>query len=137
MQHGFCIYGSLNTLVAMLQAAGMNVIGSVIVITVGCGWLRHATRLFTASCRLLQVIGTRGDVQPFISVGLVLQRMSGRRVRLATHAPYGSWVEGHGLEFFGLPGDPKRMSQYAVNNGSVSSRGGSYMSLHGGVLATA
>ena len=36
------------------------------------------------SCRWIQVVGTRGDVQPFIGIGMRLKQY-GHRVRLATH----------------------------------------------------
>jgi len=54
----------------------------------------------------LLVLGTRGDVQPFIGIGRRLQR-DGHRVRLATHAIFRDFVESSGLEFFPLGGDIK------------------------------
>ena len=51
---------------------------------------------------LPQVSGTRGDVQPFIAIGMRLARDWGHRVRVATHAVYRSFVEDAGLEFFPL-----------------------------------
>ena len=54
--------------------------------------------------------GSRGDVQPYIALGLGLQAR-GHTVRLATHAIYGDWVRGHGLEFAPVEGDPMAMIQ--------------------------
>jgi sterol 3beta-glucosyltransferase len=52
------------------------------------------------------VCGTRGDVQPFIIIGQLLQS-HGHRVRLATHNLYEDYVIESGLEFYPLAGDPK------------------------------
>ncbi|MEW6285803.1 MAG: glycosyltransferase [Chloroflexota bacterium] len=48
--------------------------------------------------------GSRGDVQPYIALGLALKR-AGAGVRLATFENYASFVQAHGLEFFPIPGD--------------------------------
>lgn len=61
------------------------------------------------------IVGTRGDVQPFIAIGLQLQK-HGHRVRLATHAQFREFVTGEGLEFYPLGGDPKILAEYMVNN---------------------
>lgn len=37
---------------------------------------------------VIQVAGSRGDVQPFIALGCALQREHGHRVRIATHAAF-------------------------------------------------
>lgn len=57
------------------------------------------------------VVGTRGDVQPFVKVGQRLLE-DGHRVRLATHPDYGDYVKSNGLEFYSLGGDPKKLSAY-------------------------
>jgi hypothetical protein len=63
---------------------------------------------------VILVVGTRGDVQPFVYLGQALQR-DGHRVRLATHAEYRDDVVAKGgLEFFPLGGDPKKLSEYMV-----------------------
>eukprot|EP00884_Botryococcus_braunii_P002968 jgi/Botrbrau1/12672/Bobra.67_1s0036.1 len=67
---------------------------------------------------VMLVTGTRGDVQPFIALGLGL-KAAGHRVRLATHAPYRGFVEGFGLEFYPLGGDPKLLSEYVVKNRGI------------------
>lgn len=64
---------------------------------------------------LIQVIGSRGDVQPFVSLGLTLQKY-GHRIRLATHATFQRFVEESGLEFFSIGGDPAELMAYMVKN---------------------
>lgn len=61
------------------------------------------------------IVGTRGDVQPFIAIGKRLQEY-GHRVRLATHANFREFVTESGLEFFPLGGDPKVLAEYMVKN---------------------
>lgn len=43
---------------------------------------------------VIQVVGSRGDVQPFISLGKVLKETYGHRVRLATHPTFKDFVNG-------------------------------------------
>ncbi|KAL1827055.1 hypothetical protein ACET3Z_005467 [Daucus carota] len=61
------------------------------------------------------IVGTRGDVQPFVAIGKRLQDY-GHRVRLATHANFKDFVLSSGLEFFPLGGDPKVLAGYMVKN---------------------
>lgn len=51
---------------------------------------------------VIQVVGSRGDVQPFVALGKVLKETYGHRVRLATHGTSQKFVEGNGLEFFSI-----------------------------------
>jgi UDP:flavonoid glycosyltransferase YjiC (YdhE family) len=62
------------------------------------------------------VVGTRGDVQPFILLGQRL-KADGHRVRLATHAMFRDFVVESGLEFYPLAGDPKKLSAHMVQTG--------------------
>ena len=64
---------------------------------------------------LMLVVGSRGDVQPFITIALELQEY-GHRVRLATHAGFRRFVEDRGIEFFDLGGSPVELMAYMVQN---------------------
>eukprot|EP01018_Ginkgo_biloba_P030588 Gb_23859 [translate_table: standard] len=61
------------------------------------------------------IVGTRGDVQPFLAIGKHLQEY-GHRVRLATHSNFEDFVLTTGLEFYPLGGDPKILAEYMVKN---------------------
>ncbi|EMC99433.1 glycosyltransferase family 1 protein [Baudoinia panamericana UAMH 10762] len=65
---------------------------------------------------VIQVVGSRGDVQPFVALGKVLRETYGHRVRLATHPVFKDFVEENGLEFFSIGGDPSRLMAFMVNN---------------------
>ncbi|XAR62486.1 Sterol 3-beta-glucosyltransferase [Bertholletia excelsa] len=52
------------------------------------------------------VVGTRGDVQPFLAVAKRLQEF-GHHVRLATHDNFSSFVKSAGVDFYPLGGDPR------------------------------
>uniref|UniRef100_A0A0G4I0H6 Uncharacterized protein n=1 Tax=Chromera velia CCMP2878 TaxID=1169474 RepID=A0A0G4I0H6_9ALVE len=64
---------------------------------------------------LILIIGTRGDVQPFVALGRKLQEV-GHRCRLATHACFKDFVLEHDLEFFPIGGDPRELIAYMVRN---------------------
>lgn len=65
---------------------------------------------------VIQVVGSRGDVQPFVALGKVLKETYGHRVRLATHPNFRSFVLENGLEFFSIGGDPSRLMAFMVKN---------------------
>lgn len=81
---------------------------------------------------VMQIIGSRGDVQPFLSLALVLANEPYcHRVRVATHACFEDFVNEvaasnglvHGnsggkgsIEFFPLAGDPAVLMSYMVRN---------------------
>ena len=50
-------------------------------------------------------IGTRGDVQPLIALGLGLKQ-AGYSIKIVTHSIFASWIEGYGFEFAPVEGDP-------------------------------
>ncbi|XP_038897687.1 sterol 3-beta-glucosyltransferase UGT80A2-like isoform X7 [Benincasa hispida] len=62
---------------------------------------------------VILIVGTRGDVQPFIPIGKRLQDY-GHRVRLATHPNFKEFVLMAGLEFYPLGGDPKQLAAYML-----------------------
>lgn len=52
----------------------------------------------------IQTMGTRGDVQPYVALGMGL-RAAGFDVTIATAPQFGGFVTAHGLAFAPLPGD--------------------------------
>ncbi|GAX82718.1 hypothetical protein CEUSTIGMA_g10144.t1 [Chlamydomonas eustigma] len=64
---------------------------------------------------VMLIVGTRGDVQPFIGIALRLKEY-GHRVRIASHKVYRSFVSKFGLEFYPLGGDPKVLSEFVVKH---------------------
>jgi UDP:flavonoid glycosyltransferase YjiC (YdhE family) len=68
---------------------------------------------------VIQVVGSRGDVQPFVALGKVLKDVHGHRVRLATHPVFKGFVQENGLEFFSIGGDPARLMAFMVKNPSL------------------
>ena len=64
---------------------------------------------------VIQVVGSRGDVQPFIALGQELQKY-GHRVRLATHNTFEEFVKKSNLGFYPIGGDPKELMAYMVKN---------------------
>jgi len=60
--------------------------------------------------------GTRGDVQPFVALGVGLTA-AGHSIRLAAPETYASFAAQHELDFVPLPGDPAYLSQQLVETG--------------------
>jgi hypothetical protein len=65
---------------------------------------------------VIQIVGSRGDAQPFIGLGKVLKETYGHRVRIATHPTFKKFVEENGLEFFSIGGDPAELMAFMVKN---------------------
>jgi hypothetical protein len=65
---------------------------------------------------VMQVVGSRGDVQPFVALGKLLKEKYGHRIRLATHPIFQDFVEENGLEFFSIGGDPIALMAFMVKN---------------------
>ncbi|KAL7418121.1 hypothetical protein BDY24DRAFT_374148 [Mrakia frigida] len=61
-------------------------------------------------------IGSRGDVQPYIALCKGL-KAEGHRVRIASHGEYKDWIEGHGIEFGYVGGDPAELMRICIENG--------------------
>lgn len=53
-------------------------------------------------------VGSRGDVQPYIALGLGLVA-AGHAVTIATHETFRAFVSDHGLRFAPVAGDPRAM----------------------------
>ncbi|KAF9601601.1 hypothetical protein IFM89_020517, partial [Coptis chinensis] len=68
------------------------------------------------------VVGTRGDVQPFLAIAKRLQALCksckefGHYVRLATHSNFRTFVKSAGIEFYPLGGDPRILAGYMARN---------------------
>jgi hypothetical protein len=65
---------------------------------------------------VIHVVGSRGDVQPFVALGIELKNRYKHRVRLATHGTFKKFVEENGLEFFNIGGDPAELMAFMVKN---------------------
>ncbi|CAL5417608.1 unnamed protein product [Camellia sinensis] len=61
------------------------------------------------------VVGTRGDVQPFLAVARRLQEF-GHHVRLATHVNFSTFVKSAGIDFYPLGGDPRVLAGFMARN---------------------
>ncbi|KAG4028377.1 hypothetical protein MFRU_022g00950 [Monilinia fructicola] len=65
---------------------------------------------------VVMVIGSRGDIQPFLKLGKNLKEY-GHRVRIATHPAFRDFVQNDsGLEFFSVGGDPAELMAFMVKN---------------------
>ena len=60
-------------------------------------------------------IGSRGDVQPYIALGLRLKK-EGHRVTIVTHEEYKEWIVGFGIEHRIAGGDPGALMKLSVEN---------------------
>jgi UDP:flavonoid glycosyltransferase YjiC (YdhE family) len=65
---------------------------------------------------VIQIVGSRGDVQPFVALGKLLKETYGHRVRLATHPNFKDFVTENGLEFFSIGADPAALMAFMVKN---------------------
>ena len=63
-------------------------------------------------------LGTRGDVQPYVALGIGLQR-AGHDITLATSADFGTFVTERGLRFATLPADSLTLLQSAEGKAAV------------------
>ncbi|KAJ0114469.1 hypothetical protein J7T55_010859 [Diaporthe amygdali] len=64
-------------------------------------------------------IGSRGDVQPYIALckGLLAE---GHKPKIATHAEFKDWIEGHGIDFAPIEGDPGELMRLCIENGTFT-----------------
>ncbi|KAG6866280.1 hypothetical protein C0991_006376 [Blastosporella zonata] len=60
-------------------------------------------------------IGSRGDVQPYIALGLGLKK-EGHRVTIVTHEEYKEWIVGFGIAHRTAGGDPGALMKLSVEN---------------------
>lgn len=60
-------------------------------------------------------IGSRGDVQPYIALGVGLLK-EGHRVTIVTHEEYKEWIEDYGIQHRTAGGDPGSLMKLSVEN---------------------
>jgi hypothetical protein len=66
---------------------------------------------------VIMVLGSRGDIQPFLRLGKILKEEHGHKVRIATHPAFREFVENDSkLEFFSVGGDPSELMAFMVKN---------------------
>lgn len=80
----------------------------------------HTVRMEEETCPIglnivIQVVGSRGDIQPFIVIGKALKQY-GHRVRLATHLTFRNPVKENGLDFFDIGEHPPEIMTFMVEN---------------------
>jgi sterol 3beta-glucosyltransferase len=63
--------------------------------------------------------GSRGDVEPFIALGVGLQK-AGHSVRLAAPAPFARLIETNGLDFEPIEGSPDELVQAFTDRAGLS-----------------
>lgn len=61
-------------------------------------------------------IGSRGDVQPYISLCKRLKE-EGHQVKIVSHDEFGGWVRKHGIEFASVAGNPAELMALCVETG--------------------
>ncbi|KIK62425.1 glycosyltransferase family 1 protein [Collybiopsis luxurians FD-317 M1] len=64
---------------------------------------------------VIMIVGSRGDVQPYMALGKRLLQ-DGHRIRIASHETFRSFVTDAGLEFFDIGGNPQELMSYMVKN---------------------
>jgi squalene-hopene/tetraprenyl-beta-curcumene cyclase len=67
----------------------------------------HAIKALNQSNVLMTVVGSRGDIQPFLRIAMLLQKSYNCHVRIATHETHRHRVEALGVEFYPVGGSPE------------------------------
>jgi sterol 3beta-glucosyltransferase len=65
-------------------------------------------------------VGSRGDVQPYLALGLGLQA-AGHQVKLVTHFPYKEFITSQGLDFAPIEGNPKELLESKIGQDWLAS----------------
>ncbi|XXH04099.1 hypothetical protein Hte_010510 [Hypoxylon texense] len=60
---------------------------------------------------IMIVSGSRGDISPFLRIGVELQRSYGCRIRIASHMSHRQAVEEHGFELYPIAGSPSEFAK--------------------------
>ncbi|CBQ72895.1 probable Ugt53a1-UDP-glucose:sterol glucosyltransferase Ugt53A1 [Sporisorium reilianum SRZ2] len=76
--------------------------------------MRNALRVSPMRIYCL-TIGSRGDVQPYIALCKALKQ-HGHTPVIVSHPEYRGWVEGHGIEYRGVGGDPAALMKLSVEH---------------------
>lgn len=71
---------------------------------------------------VIMTSGSRGDVQPYIALGLGLRR-AGYQVCMLTHSIFAQMIEQYGLEFAPLTGNPRAMLETQKGQHFIESGG--------------
>lgn len=67
---------------------------------------------------LVTLTGSRGDIQPFIALGIKMKEY-GHTITIATHKCFREFVIEHDLLFYPLPGDPKDLMDLMVSDFNI------------------
>ena len=62
---------------------------------------------------VMLLVGTLGDLLPFMAIARRMEQEHGHTVRIATHEVHRARVRAHGLRFYPLAGDPVELSEWA------------------------
>ena len=62
---------------------------------------------------VMLLVGTLGDLLPFMAIARRMEQEHGHTVRIATHEVHRARVLAHGLRFYPLAGDPVELSEWA------------------------
>ncbi|CCE85519.1 Piso0_005120 [Millerozyma farinosa CBS 7064] len=76
-------------------------------------------KLSTSFNFVLLTIGSRGDVQPYVALAKGLMK-EGHHVTIATHSEFQTWVEGYGISFKSVAGDPTELMSLMVKHSTLS-----------------
>ncbi|KAK4151734.1 squalene cyclase [Chaetomidium leptoderma] len=71
---------------------------------------QHLVTALSRQDILLMVLGSRGDIDIFLSIAKRLEE-KGHRVRVATHPTHQALVDSHGFEFYDVGGGPDEFAQ--------------------------
>jgi UDP:flavonoid glycosyltransferase YjiC (YdhE family) len=74
---------------------------------------------------VIMTSGTRGDIQPYIALGIGLQQ-AGAQVCLLTHNIFASMVQHYGLEFASLTGDWSEIMESDIGQNLLASGGNAF-----------
>lgn len=68
------------------------------------------------------IVGSRGDVEPFIALCCYLRSECNFICCIATHECYRDWIESYGIEHRRVDGDPTELMDLCIRNGMFTPR---------------